>query len=94
MGIKFIQKHNPNLVIADASMIQSFSIEMCKQIECKKNEKGVSLLFMTDNPDEECVTRCAQFKPEGFIVKPIPMEQLLTHVERIFLVETYSRARN
>ncbi len=94
MGRKFIQKHSPNLVIADASLAQSSNVEMCEQLEKNKNEKGVSLLFMTDNPNEECVTRCAQFKPEGFIVKPIPMEQLLSHVERIFLVDTYSRGRN
>ena len=49
---------------------------------------------MTDEPNEECVLRCAKFKPEGFLVKPIEMEQLLADIERIFLVETYSKKRN
>lgn len=93
-GLSFIQKFRPDLIIADASMAESAGVEMCERLEKKKQDSGISLLFMTDEPNEECVLRCAKFKPEGFLVKPIEMEQLLADIERIFLVETYSKKRN
>ena len=94
MGLRYIQKYHPDLVIADASMAKMSGIKMCDELEMNKENNGVALLFMTDDPSEECVLKCAQFKPEGFLVKPFPMEQLLSHIERIFLIETYSRRKN
>ena len=93
-SMSYIQKHHPDLIIADASMADMAGIKMCDELEKSKEDNGVSLLFMTDNPSEECVMKCAQFKPEGFLVKPLDMEQLLMNIERIFLVETYSRSKN
>ena len=93
-GLKYIKQYSPDLVIADAGMAEMSGIQMCDELEKNKKDNGVALLFMTDNPSEECVIKCAQFKPEGFLVKPILMEQLLSNIERIFLVETYSRGRN
>ena len=93
-GLKYIKKYHPDLVIADASMVDEAGIIMGDEIVKNKEDNEVSLLFMTDNPSEECVLKCAQFKPEGFLVKPIDMEQLQVNVERIFLVDTYSRSKN
>ena len=93
-SLRYINKYHPDLIIADASMADMAGIKMCAELEKNKEDFGESLLFMTDNPSEECVLKCAQFKPEGFLVKPMDMDQLLSQVERIFLVETYSRKNN
>ncbi len=88
-GLKYIRAYRPDLVIADAVMTDMSGIKMCEELEKRKESSGVSLLFMTDNPNEECVLKCAQFKPDGFLVKPIDMEQLLDNIERTFLVDAY-----
>lgn len=93
-GINFIMKYRPDLIIADTSMADAAGVEMCEELERKKEATGTSLLFMTDDPNVECVLRCAKYKPEGFLVKPIEMDKLLTDIERIFLVDTYSKKRN
>lgn len=91
---RYIKKYNPDLVIADAIMIDTAGIENNDELAKRKEDNGRAVLFMTDNPSEECVVKCAQFKPEGFLVKPIDMEKLLLDIERIFLVDTYSRSKN
>lgn len=88
-GLNYIRQYKPDLVIADAIMADMSGIKMCEKLEERKESSGISLLFMTKNPDEECVLRCAQFKPDGFLVKPIDMEHLLDNIERTFLVEAY-----
>ena len=93
-SLKYIRKHHPNLVIVDANMVDAYGAKINDDAEDNKEDKRVSLLFMTDNPNEECVLKCAQFKPEGFLVKPIDMVQLEAYIERIFLMETYSRSKN
>ena len=93
-SLRYISKYHPDLIIADANMADASGINMCDELEKNKEDNCESLLFMTDDPNEECVLKCAQFKPEGFLVKPIDMEQLSSYIERIFLVETYSRSKN
>ena len=93
-GLDFIRKYRPNLIIADASLAETAGEQVCEQLISKKKDSGISLLFMTDDPNIDCVLRCAKFNPDGFLVKPIDMEHLLSDIERIFLVETYSKKRN
>ena len=93
-SLSFIKKFRPDLIIAEAYMAEEVGSQVCDELIKKKDDSGISLLFMTDDPNEECVLRCAEFKPEGFLVKPIELEQLLADIERIFLVETYSKKRN
>lgn len=88
-GHKYIREYKPDLAIVDAVMIETLSDDVCEELMKKKERIGISLLFMTDNPSEECVLRCAQFKPDGFLVKPIDMDNLLECIERIFLVDEY-----
>ena len=93
-GLNYIKKYHPDLVIAEASMVDEAGVIMGDDLVKNKEDNEVSLLFMTDNPSQECVFKCAQFKPEGFLVKPIDMDKLLLDIERIFLVDTYSRSKN
>ena len=88
-GLKYVREYKPDLVIADASMVDRSDMNISENLLSRKESSGVTLLFMTDNPDEECVLWCAKFKPDGFLVKPIDMEQLLDNIERTFLVDAY-----
>ena len=88
-GLKYIREYKPDLVIIDANILEMLTEDVCRDLAKEKESRGISLLFMTENPDEECVLRCAQFKPDGFLVKPIDMEQLLDNIERTFLVDAY-----
>lgn len=88
-GLKYVREYKPDLVIADASMVDRSDMNICENLLSRKESSGVTLLFMTDNPDEECVLWCAKFKPDGFLVKPIDMEHLLDNIERTFLVDAY-----
>ena len=88
-GLKYIRERKPDLVIADANMVDRSDIKFSDDLLSRKDASGVSLLFMTVNPNEECVLWCAKFKPEGFLVKPIDMDNLLGCIERLFLVDAY-----
>lgn len=88
-GYKYIKKYKPDLVIADAIMVNTSAIHMDEELEERKKNSGISLLFMNDNPDEQCVLKCARYKPDGFLTKPMDMDHLLECIERIFLVDAY-----
>lgn len=88
-GLKFIREYHPNLVIADATTAEKSGILASGDLEKKKENIGLSLLFMTSEPSGESILKCAKYKPDGLLVKPIDMDNLLGCIERLFLVDAY-----
>ena len=88
-GLKFIREYHPNLVIADATTAEKSGILASEDLEKKKESIGLSLLFMTSEPSGESILKCAKYKPDGLLIKPIDMDNLLGCIERLFLVDAY-----
>lgn len=85
-------KHNiPGLIIFDIDMPDMSGIDACEDIKNRDEFADIPVLFMTDKPDADSVTRCARFKPEGFLVKPVDKDTILNTLDRIFLIESYSK---
>lgn len=91
-SFKYIKNYRPDLVIADATladMSDEENKELCEEFKNERQGKGISLLFMTANPNEKCVLSCAQYGNDGFFVKPIDMDHLLEDIDHMFLVDAY-----
>lgn len=85
----FIKANNTGLVIADIKMPEMADESIDEQVEEIREKSGIPLLFMTDEPDAKSVARCAKFRPEGFLIKPVDKETILNTLDRIFLLESY-----
>lgn len=97
---KFMTMRLPDLIICEIKIF-----EMCIDDACRcaneelekldlgrqdKNKWIMPVLVTMDNSDGEIIIKCAKYKPEGFLMKPIEKDKLQKTLERIFLVESYT----
>ena len=55
-----------------------------------KVKLSVPVLVTMNNPNGELIAKCAKYKPEGFLMKPVEKDMLQKALERIFLMESYT----
>ena len=86
-----LMNNKTDLLIADVRMPEMSGVDVCTLAKQKQEKKygDVPVLFMTDMPDADVINKCAEFKPEGFLVKPLEKEMLLSALDRIFIMESY-----
>ncbi len=42
------------------------------------------MLFLTSVTERDKIMQCLQFKPQGYLIKPISREELLQRVKEVF----------
>ena len=55
-----------------------------------KVKLSLPVLVTMNSPDGELIAKCAKYKPEGFLMKPVEKDMLQKALERIFLMESYT----
>ncbi len=81
---KYIARYKPNLVICDIGMFADNFEDVCNV------KMDIPIMFMTNTPDAQTISRCAKLNPEGFLIKPIQKDMLIKTLDRIFLKESYT----
>ena len=89
-AVNYIEKCKPNLVICEIGMFEKGVRKVFERIEENGGKERIPIMFMTETPDAETVSKCAQFRPEGFLIKPVEEDGLIKTLERIFLMESYT----
>lgn len=90
-AVELIDRKRPDLIIADVMMPELSGVDIADRLQNSTEAEKIPVLFMAESPDMECLTRCEGYKTAGFMVKPVDREQLKKSVERILLVESYSK---
>jgi len=91
LALEYIVKHTPDLILLDY-MIPLFDGPHVLEIIRKREEsKRVPVLFLTSVTDRDKIMQCLQFKPQGYLIKPISREELLQRVREVFEKDLLSR---
>lgn len=85
LALKFLSKKKADLVLLDYLMPEMMGPEVLKEIRTNTPLKNVPVIFLTGVSDKELVMRCLEYKPNGYLLKPISREALLERVTEILL---------
>ena len=85
-GLNKFKENNIDLIITDINMPNLNGIEMIKEI--KKIDRNCDFIFLSANDDRKILLECIPLQPNGFLVKPIDFEELISSIEDV--IQGYS----
>jgi len=86
-ALEKLQSNNYDILISDISMPELNGIELAKRIREKNQE--IFIIFTTAHSDFSYMNEALNIGIDGFLVKPIDIEQLISVLERILLKYSY-----
>ncbi len=86
MAKDYVSKKTPDLVIMDVSAMGGKPC-ICEILAGKEGHSHI--LFMASSLDEDVISKCSNFNPEGILMKPFADEVLQQTVEKILLRQSY-----
>ena len=88
LALEYIVKHTPDLILLDYMMPLFDGPHVLEIIRKREESKHVPVLFLTSVTERDKIMQCLQFKPQGYLIKPISREELLQRVNEVFNKET------
>jgi len=84
LALEYIVKHTPDLILLDYMMPLFDGPHVLEIIRKREESKRVPVLFLTSVTERDKIMQCFQFKPQGYLIKPISREELLQRVKEVF----------
>ncbi|MCR4729163.1 MAG: response regulator [Lachnospiraceae bacterium] len=84
LALEYIVKHTPDLILLDYMMPLFDGPHVLEIIRKREESKRVPVLFLTSVTERDKIMQCLQFKPQGYLIKPISREELLQRVKEVF----------
>lgn len=82
MGIKKAKEVKPDLILLDYEMPEMDGKETFLNLKVEEETENIPVIFLTSVSDTKKVREVLDMKPEGYILKPLDAEQLLTKVHK------------
>ena len=83
LAIKFLEKQKPDLIFLDYMMPEMDGISTFQVIRTMENGKKIPVIFLTGVNEKEKVMECLVLHPQGYLVKPVTKEAVLTKLKEV-----------
>lgn len=83
-AIKKIAVNRPNLVLLDYEMPVCDGRQALEMIRSEKDIADIPVIFLTGRGDRESVKRVMALKPEGYLLKTMPDEEIKKYIDDFF----------
>lgn len=83
LALKFLEKQKPDVIILDYLMPDWDGATTFQLIRSKENGKRVPIIFLTGVADKAKVMECLALRPQGYLVKPISKNDVLSKLRDI-----------
>lgn len=83
-AISLLGKEIPDLILLDYEMPVCDGVQTLKLIRSEKRFKDIPVFFLTGVDDTEKVKLAVELKPEGYILKSTPQNQIIEKIKNFF----------
>ena len=83
-AISYIVNHTPDLILLDYEMPITSGPQVMEMIRSEPNSEGIPIIFLTGKSDKESVMSVMALKPQGYMLKSMPKEEILKTVDNFF----------
>ncbi len=83
LALKFLEKQTPDLIFLDYLMPEWDGVTTFQLIRGRDNGKRIPVVFLTGVNDKEKVMECLALHPQGYLVKPVTKEAVLSKLKEI-----------
>lgn len=83
-AIQSITVNKPDLIMLDYEMPVCDGRQALEMIRSQKNTADIPVVFLTGKGDRESVRKVMSLKPEGYLLKTMPDEEILKYIDNLF----------
>ena len=84
MAIKYLAINRPDLVLLDYEMPVVDGSQVLEMIRTEKEFSDIPVIFLTSKNDKASIMKVMALKPEGYILKNTPPEQIKKEIDDLF----------
>ncbi len=83
-AISFLAKNRADLILLDFEMPIVTGPQVLEMLRSESDTKSIPVIFLTGRSDKQSVMRVLELKPEGYLLKTIKKEELLSQLDTFF----------
>jgi response regulator RpfG family c-di-GMP phosphodiesterase len=84
MAIKYLTMETPELILLDYEMPILNGKQVLEMIRSERDFETLPIIFLTSCNDRDVVTDIARLKPEGYLLKTMEPEKIISEVDNFF----------
>ena len=88
-AIKWLGKNKADLILLDYEMPVTTGPQVLEMLRSDDETKDIPVMFLTGKGDKESVMSVVALKPEGYFLKNIGREELLSKLQEFFIVQRH-----
>ena len=85
MAIKYLAMDKPDLILLDYEMPVIDGRQVLQMIRSEMDTADLPVIFLTSKGDKQSVLDVMSLKPEGYLLKTMPPEEIIKTVDNFFL---------
>ena len=85
MAIKYLTLNRPDLVLLDYEMPVVDGKQVLEMMRTEAEFSTIPVIFLTSKSDKESVMNVMGLKPEGYLLKTMPPEEIVKNIDEFFL---------
>ncbi|MBR4981797.1 MAG: response regulator [Lachnospiraceae bacterium] len=85
MAIKYLTLNRPDLVLLDYEMPVVDGKQVLEMMRTEAEFSAIPVIFLTGKSDKESVMKVMGLKPEGYLLKTMPPEEIVKTIDEFFL---------
>lgn len=82
-AIGYLAKSNVDVILLDYNMPLFDGETTIKMLRSLEATKHIPVIFLTGSADSAVIARCMEYKPEGYLAKPVSKNSLLATVKSV-----------
>ncbi|MCR4933285.1 MAG: response regulator [Lachnospiraceae bacterium] len=86
-AISFLAVNQPDLVLLDYEMPVCSGPQMLEMIRSEIKTESIPVIFLTSKGDKESVAKVLSLKPQGYLLKSMPSNQIVEAVDNFFATQ-------
>ncbi|MBQ9483754.1 MAG: response regulator [Ruminiclostridium sp.] len=83
-AITYIATHTPDLILLDYEMPITPGSQIMEMIRSEPNSARIPVIFLTGKDDRETVMKVMHLKPDGYLLKSMTHEEIVTAIDNFF----------
>ncbi len=83
-AIAFLAVNQPDLILLDHEMPVCSGPQMLEMIRSEIKTENIPVIFLTSKGDKESVAQVLSLKPQGYLLKSMPSNQIIEAIDNFF----------
>lgn len=93
-ALRYLDSYRPDMILLDYEMPEMDGYQVLKRLRKKSMFDNVPVIYLTGKSDKDSVMRIMELKPDGYLLKSMPKDELIDSLRRVFAGKILSKKAN